>query len=126
MGVPCLILCMFIRKKRNKSGSISIQIISKSREKYKVEKTIGSSSTQEGITLLLHQVKNELQKIQRQTSLFVSEDDANIESFLNILKNIYPFIYMVNKIIGINRLFYIIIKSGRQKFLFVTCHCVSG
>ncbi|MFI0429527.1 hypothetical protein [Mariniflexile sp. HMF6888] len=35
---------MFVRKKRNKSGVISIQIIDKSSGKYKLVKTIGSSS----------------------------------------------------------------------------------
>ena len=34
---------MFVRKKKNKSGSISVQIISKEGGKYKVVKTIGSS-----------------------------------------------------------------------------------
>ncbi len=34
---------MYIRKKKNKSGSISIQIIDKSTGKYKVIKTIGTS-----------------------------------------------------------------------------------
>jgi len=35
---------MYIRKKNNKSGIISIQVIDKSSGKYKVVKTIGSSS----------------------------------------------------------------------------------
>lgn len=35
---------MFVRKKRNKSGVISVQIIDKSSGKYKLAKTIGSSS----------------------------------------------------------------------------------
>ena len=35
---------MFVRKKKNKSGVISVQIIDKSTGKYKVIKTIGSSS----------------------------------------------------------------------------------
>lgn len=35
---------MFIRKKKNKSGSVSVQIIDKSSGKYKVVKTIGSSN----------------------------------------------------------------------------------
>jgi transposase len=35
---------MFVRKKKNPSGVVSIQIINKSRGKYKVFKTIGSSS----------------------------------------------------------------------------------
>ena len=34
---------MFVRKKKNKSGLVSIQVIDKSRKKYKVLKTIGSS-----------------------------------------------------------------------------------
>jgi len=35
---------MFVRKKKNKSGVISVQIIDKSTGKFKVLKTIGSSS----------------------------------------------------------------------------------
>ena len=78
---------MFIRKKENKSGSLSIQIIDKSSGKYKVVKTIGSSQTEEGVTLLLHQAKQELYRIQQQTSLFISHEDAIVESFLNTLNN---------------------------------------
>lgn len=90
LGVPTLFLLflrMFIRKKENKSGSVSVQIIDKSSGKYKVVKTIGSSQTEEGVTLLLHQAKHELNKIQQQTSLFVSHEDAIVESFLNTLNN---------------------------------------
>ncbi len=78
---------MFIREKKNKSGSSSIQIISKSAGKYKVVKTIGSSSSQEGILLLLHQARHELSQIQKQSSLFPSHADANIEGFLHTLNN---------------------------------------
>jgi len=35
---------MFVRKKKNKSGVVSVQVIDKSSGKYKVKKTIGSSS----------------------------------------------------------------------------------
>ena len=78
---------MFIREKKNKSGSSSVQIISKSTGRYKVVKTIGSSCSQEGILLLLHQARHELSQIQKQSSLFLSQSDANIEGFLNTLKN---------------------------------------
>jgi hypothetical protein len=48
MGVPGVIFSlpwgMFIRKKKNKSGLISVQIIDKSFGKYKVFKTLGSSN----------------------------------------------------------------------------------
>jgi transposase len=78
---------MFIRKKKNKSGSTSVQIISKRNGTYKVVKSIGNSDTEEGITLLEHQAKHELTKIQQQPNLFVSEKDANIKSFLQTLSN---------------------------------------
>ena len=78
---------MFIREKKNKSGSSSVQIISKSTGRYKVVKAIGSSCSQEGILLLLHQARHELSQIQKQSSLFLSQSDANIEGFLNTLKN---------------------------------------
>ena len=35
---------MFVRKKRNPGGIVSVQVIDKSRGKYRVVKTIGSSS----------------------------------------------------------------------------------
>jgi transposase len=78
---------MFIREKKNKSGSSSVQIISKSSGRYKVVKTIGSGTTQEGILLLLHQARHELAQIKKQSNLFPSQSDANIEGFLNTLKN---------------------------------------
>ncbi len=78
---------MFIRQKLNKSGSTSIHIVSKTGGKYKVEKSVGSSSTPEGISILLHQAKYELDLLQGFQSLFVSEEDSTIEGFLNTLSN---------------------------------------
>lgn len=78
---------MFIRQLKNRSGSISVQIISKESRKYKVVKTIGSSKTEEGINLLLYQAKYELNKLLQQTTLFISQEDSQIESFLKTLQN---------------------------------------
>jgi transposase len=78
---------MFIRQKKNKSGSTSVQIISKHNGRYLVEKSVGSSTTSEGIDILLHQARQELSKIQKQTSLFPSQVDTNIEGFLKTLSN---------------------------------------
>lgn len=78
---------MFIRQKKNKSGSISVQLISKLGGKYKVEKTIGSGTTQEHITILLHQARYELEKMEQQISLFVSAQDTEIEGYLKTLQN---------------------------------------
>jgi hypothetical protein len=43
---------MFVRKKRNRSGSTSIQIIDKSYGKYRVIKTIGSACEPDEIDYL--------------------------------------------------------------------------
>ena len=78
---------MFLRQKKNKSGSVSIQIISKSSGRYKVVKTIGSAISEQDISVLLYQGKQELSKMQAQNSLFVFENDALIEGFLNQVQN---------------------------------------
>jgi transposase len=78
---------MFIRKKKNNSGSTSIQLISKSTGKYKVVKTIGSSSDDQQISVLLEKGRQEIQKMELQGGLFVFEKDALIESFVSELEN---------------------------------------
>jgi hypothetical protein len=71
----------------NKSGSVSVQIISKDRGRYKVIKTIGSARTDQQLATLVYQVKHELSKIEAQSGLFIFEDDGFIESFLIQLQN---------------------------------------
>lgn len=51
----CYLCSMFVRKKKNKSGVVSIQIIDKSAGKYKMLKTIGSSSNSKEIEDLYKQ-----------------------------------------------------------------------
>lgn len=60
---------MFVRKKKNKSGIISIQIIDKIEGKYRYIKTVGSSCEKEEIEQLLLQGKQEIEKLQKQISL---------------------------------------------------------
>ena len=43
---------MFVRKKNNKSGTVSIQIIDKSSGKYKIVKTVGTIVKIDNITWL--------------------------------------------------------------------------
>jgi transposase len=78
---------VFLRKKKNKSGSTSIQIISKKQGKYKVVQTIGCAKTEQDITLLEYQGKQEILRLQSQSELFIDEADANIEYFLQQLQN---------------------------------------
>ncbi|WOE70535.1 IS1634 family transposase [Hydrogenimonas thermophila] len=55
---------MFIREKRNPSGSVSIQIIEKKKSKYKVVETIGCASDKIEKELLLNKAKKRLQELQ--------------------------------------------------------------
>ena len=52
-----------LRKKKNKSGSISVQIILKSGGKYKVVKTIGSGRTEQEIEKLYYLCKQEIERL---------------------------------------------------------------
>jgi hypothetical protein len=53
---------MFVRKKPNKSGLVSVQVIDKSQGKYKVLKTIGSSKDALEIERLVAEGKSYAQK----------------------------------------------------------------
>ena len=78
---------MFIRKKKNKSGSQSVQIISKARGKYKVISTIGSGRTEQELQRLVFLAKQELNRLRAQTELFVSEKDVSVDTIFAALSN---------------------------------------
>jgi transposase len=78
---------MFIRKKKNKSGSISIQIIAKSGRKNKLVKTIGCAKTNREEELLVLLAKTEIVKLQGMQALFVEHDDLVVENFVNSIAN---------------------------------------
>ena len=78
---------MFVRTKRNASGSYSIQIISKARGRYKVIKSMGSATTRQEIERLNQLAKQEIERLSKPQSLFTSESDDMIESVLSSLSN---------------------------------------
>lgn len=80
---------MFIRKNKNRSGSVSIQIISKEAGRYKVIGTIGSGKTQEEIAKLYLEAQLRLHQKQfpNQPSLFVYPDEIRIRNFVENLSN---------------------------------------
>lgn len=78
---------MFLRKLKNRSGSISVQIISKSGGKYKVVKTIGSGRTDQEIQKLWFVGQQELERLSCQPKLFVSETDTIIDNIFESLSN---------------------------------------
>ena len=61
---------MFVRKKKNKSGSTSIQIIQKQKGKYKVIKTLGSSSSDRDIDIMYRHAQEAIPKLFNQLTLF--------------------------------------------------------
>jgi hypothetical protein len=78
---------MFIRKKENKSGSVSVQIVSKSSGKSKVIRTIGSSFSLTEIEKLCNQAKNEIINLENKLGLFINEKDKELESFIESISN---------------------------------------
>jgi hypothetical protein len=78
---------MFVRKKKNKSGSLSIQIISKIRGNYKVIRTIGCAKTKREEDLMLLLANTELERLEGNQSLFVERDDLIVDNFVNSIAN---------------------------------------
>lgn len=80
---------MFVRKNRNRSGSVSVQIISKLRGKYSIVRTLGFSRDPDEIIHLVEQAKDEIRDPKQQGKLFslISHDTVVVENFLRTLKN---------------------------------------
>jgi transposase len=78
---------MYIRKKRNASGSFTIQVIQKVNGRNKILKTIGSAIIQQEIENFVNLAKQEIDRLSGQPKLFISESDAAIEQAFSILNN---------------------------------------
>lgn len=79
---------MFVRKKQNKSGLTSVQVIDKSNG-YKVVKTVGCSDQPDEIEKFILQGKAWITQRQKQFSLFPQDqfDNVTIQDFVTGLKN---------------------------------------
>ena len=78
---------MFLRKKKNVSGSISIQVISKAKGKYKVLKSIGAGNTNQEIEKLWYIGLQEIERLKAQTNLFISKADTIVDQVFETLEN---------------------------------------
>lgn len=78
---------MFLRKKKNSSGSISIQVISKAKGEYKVLKSIGAGSTKQEIAKLWYIGLQEVERLKAQTNLFISKTDTIVDQVFERLDN---------------------------------------
>lgn len=60
---------MFVRKKKNTSGSLSVQVIQKIKGKNKVIKTVGSATTQQKVDELVLLAKTRDKKDRKSTEI---------------------------------------------------------
>ena len=91
----CYIVTMYIRKKKNPSGVISVQVIDKSSGKYKVFKTIGSSSDEKTIAELYQQGKKWISGYSGDIDMFVLQAQKDEEQHVidHLLSNIENILY---------------------------------
>lgn len=78
---------MFVRKNKNKSGSVSIQIVQKIKRKNKVFKTIGIANTKREEDLLILLANNEIDRLKGFSPLFIEHDDLVVEGFVESISN---------------------------------------
>lgn len=76
---------MSIRKLKNRSGSLSVQVIQKLEGHYKFVKTIGSATGQQEAEKLVNLARQEIEMLSAQPRLFISESDAPIEQAFSLL-----------------------------------------
>lgn len=82
---------MFIRKKKNKSGSVSIQIIDKSSGKFKILKIIGSAHDEHQQNELLQQAYQLLPSLNKQSQIefTYTEDELFLRQLQQGIKKIF-------------------------------------
>ncbi len=78
---------MYVRRKKNRSGKTSVQVIDKSSGHYRVYHTVGCSDQEDEITLLMQQADSYIKKIKGQVSIdFILGDDSKY--FQSVYDNI--------------------------------------
>jgi transposase len=78
---------MFVRRKKNSSGSYSVQIVQKVGRNNKVVKSMGCSFDSAELDIFERQAKLEIEKMQGQVFLFSNDRDANLKSVLSTVGN---------------------------------------
>lgn len=79
---------MFVRKKLNSSGSISVHVIQKINGRNKILRIVGSATMQQEIEKLVYLANQEIERLSgNHLKLFGFESDAAIEKAFSILNN---------------------------------------
>jgi hypothetical protein len=81
---------MFVRKKPNKTGVISVQIIDKSSGKYRLIETVGSSSDASVIATLCRDARHQITELSGEASLNfdIEKDKTILDLFVNGINEI--------------------------------------
>ena len=88
MGVPRYLCSMFVRKKPNKSGSVSVQVVAKTRSRrQKVIKSIGSSKDPKEIECLMAEGRDYINRHHEPLLPGIDEEEIGFERFLGQLNN---------------------------------------
>jgi hypothetical protein len=90
VGVPAIPLWMFVRKKPNKSGVVSVQVISKVGGKYQVVKTIRSSKDEQEIGALATEAEQYISSLTKQSAINfeIEKERAVIDLFFNGIQSV--------------------------------------
>lgn len=78
---------MFVRKNKNRSGSVSVQIVEKVKRQNKLIKTVGIARTRREEELLIMLADNEIERLKGLQPLFIEHDDLVVESFVESISN---------------------------------------
>jgi transposase len=79
---------MYIRRKPNKSGSVSIQVVSKHTGKYKVVRSFGTGFTEQELVRLEEHARQFISEQRGFTGdLFFDEEDLRLEDFISTINN---------------------------------------
>jgi len=87
LGHAGYIWSMFIRKNKNRSGSVSIQICEKVNRTNRVLKTVGIAKTFRDEELLMMLAKTQMKHMEGTLELFTEHDDLVVENFVNQLSS---------------------------------------
>lgn len=78
---------MYLREKKNKSGSTSVQIIQLLRGRYKVLKTVGCAHNEQELQRLIYLGKQEIERRRRQPELFQRDEESNVDELISNVDN---------------------------------------
>jgi len=80
--------CMFVRRKPNKTGTVSIQVITKSRGRYEVSCSFGTGRTESELHCLEEKARQYIKEREGLINdLFADEDELKLEEFISTLSN---------------------------------------